>query len=172
VGSGVLLPAARQFVQAFGLSGRVTFHGATSHEIVKQLMRQADIFLQHSVTDPETGDEEGLPVAIQEAMAFALPVISTRHAGIPEAVVEGGTGCLVNEGDVSAMAGDIVTLARDPGLRQRMGTAGWERAKEHFSWERSRDQLLSALGLSAAPSDCGNGKLTQGDVVLPRLMTF
>ena len=60
-------------------------------------MKKAHIFLQHSVTCPITGDEEGVPVAILEAMASGLPVVSTFHAGIPEAVVDGKTGFLVSE---------------------------------------------------------------------------
>ena len=147
IGSGTLLPAARQFVQAFGLSDRVTLHGATSHEVVKHLMGQADIYLQHSITDPETGDEEGLPVAIQEAMATGLPVVSTNHAGIPEAVEDEGTGYLVDEGDTAGMAGKLVVLAQDPDLRRKMGLAGWRRAEEYFSWGKSRRDLLRILGL-------------------------
>lgn len=146
VGTGELLPAARQFVRAFKLSDRVTLHGAQPREVVQRLMRNADFFLQHSMTDPETGDEEGLPVAILEAMANSLPVVSTRHAGIPEAVLEGTTGYLVEEGDCVGMAEWLATLARDPDLRRRLGEAGWRRAKEHFSWERERAELLRILG--------------------------
>ena len=62
-------------------------------------MEAADVLIQHSVVDPATGDEEGLPVAILEGMGCGLPVVATRHAGIPESVVEGETGMLVDEGD-------------------------------------------------------------------------
>ena len=149
VGTGPLLPAVKQFVHALHLEKRVTIHGGQPHLVVKRLMRRADIFLQHSVVDPDSGDEEGLPVAIQEAMACSLPVVSTRHAGIPEAVVDGTTGYLVAEGDTVGMAERIVTLARDADLRRRMGVAGWERAKAQFSWERSRTELLRIFELSA-----------------------
>ena len=59
--------------------------------------------MQHSIT-ASNGDTEGLPVGILEAMATALPVISTRHSGIPEAVEDGITGFLVEEHDVRGMA--------------------------------------------------------------------
>lgn len=149
IGGGDLLPAARQFIHAFKLEDRVILHGGQPREVVDQLMREADIFLQHSMTDPETGDEEGLPVAILEAMAHSLPVVSSRHAGIPEAVQEGFTGYLVEEGDSIAMAEQIVTLAYDPGLRHRLGEAGWRRAKENFSWRKERTELLRVLGLGS-----------------------
>jgi glycosyltransferase involved in cell wall biosynthesis len=110
-------------------------------------MRDADMFLQHSITDPATGDEEGLPVAVLEAMANALPVVATRHAGIPEAVLEGATGYLVDEGDTASMADRIVALARDADRRRNMGRAGWQRAGENFSREKERAALLNILGL-------------------------
>jgi len=149
VGGGPLFPAAVQYVQAFRLTDRVTLHGAQPNEVVRRLMRDADVFLQHSILDPDTGDEEGLPVAVLEAMAFALPVISTRHAGIPEAVQEGETGLLVDEGDCEGMADRLVGLAGDPERRARMGVAGWERAHA-FSWAKERASLLKILGLGAS----------------------
>jgi len=147
VGEGELRPAVRQFVRAFSLEDRVTLHGGLDGEGVQRLMENADIFVQHSITDPDTGDEEGLPVAILEAMAASLPVVATRHAGIPEAVTDGATGCLVTEGDSRAMAERIVELAVDPGARERMGVAGWERAGAEFTWERERESLLKVMAL-------------------------
>jgi colanic acid/amylovoran biosynthesis glycosyltransferase len=146
VGGGALYPAASQFVRAFGLENRVCLHGSQPSDRVKELLLGADVFLQHSVTDPETGDEEGLPVAILEAMAAGLPVVSTRHAGIPEAVVDGESGFLVAEGDLVGMAERIVRLAHDNALRVGLGHAGWRRAQEKFSWERERRGLLDILG--------------------------
>lgn len=148
IGTGELFDAARQFVADHDLGQRVTLHGGQPNTMVQDLMRQADVFLQHSRTDPETGDEEGLPVAILEAMAHGLPVVSTRHAGIPESVLEGKTGYLVDEGEVAGMAHGLVQLANDAGLRYRFGHAGWQRAQQHFTWERERAALLELLGLT------------------------
>jgi glycosyltransferase involved in cell wall biosynthesis len=147
VGEGDLLDEAIQFVHAHELNDKVKLHGGQPNSVVQEFMKNADIFLQHSRTDPVTGDEEGLPVAILEAMANGLPVVSTRHAGIPEAVVEGVTGYLVDEGDVEAMASHIVLLANNYELRAHFGRSGWQRAQRHFSWKNEKTQLFKVLGL-------------------------
>lgn len=147
IGEGRLLSEAKAFVENHDLSRHVTLHGAKEHEFVIKKMKQAEIFIQHSVVDPITGDEEGVPVAILEAMAMGLPVVSTRHAGIPEAVEEDCTGYLVDEGDVEEMGAKILQLAGDIQLRNRMGHAGWLRAKKLFTWDREKERLLDVLGL-------------------------
>jgi colanic acid/amylovoran biosynthesis glycosyltransferase len=147
IGDGELLPAAQEFIRTFNLQDRVTMHGGQLAEVVQQFLKKADIFLQHSIKDLQTGDEEGLPVIILEAMAQSLPVISTRHAAIPEAVLEGRTGYLVDEGDSIGMSEYILKLAQNADLRRQLGKAGWERARDHFSWDKGRAKLLSILGL-------------------------
>jgi glycosyltransferase involved in cell wall biosynthesis len=147
IGSGPLQPAVEQFIAAFGLHDRVTLHSWRSNAEVRELMRSASLFLQHSMTDPHTGDQEGLPLAILEAMAEGLPVISTIHAGIPEAVIDGETGFLVNEGDSPGMADRIVWMAAHAALRSRFGAAAHARARAMFTWARERSELLTVLGL-------------------------
>ena len=124
--------------------------GAQPHGFVLAALTSADIFCQHSVVDPQTGDEEGVPVAILEAMAHAVPVVTTRHAGIPEAVVDGVTGYLVDEGNVNAMAERIAALATEPDLRRRLGSAGRARVQAGFSWPAEREALVDTLHLDAA----------------------
>ncbi|HAC62861.1 MAG TPA: hypothetical protein DCF68_04825 [Cyanothece sp. UBA12306] len=148
IGAGELLPAVRQFIEALGLADQVTLHGGQPNDIVHQLMKEADIFIQHSILDQDSGDEEGLPVAILEAMGFTLPVVSTRHAGIPESVLEEETGFLVDEGDCQGMAQKIINLAQNHDLRIQMGLAGWQRAKECFSWELEKKRLLEVMNLT------------------------
>ena len=147
VGSGELFPAATEFVHSYNLGEYVRLHGSQAHDVVKQLMCSADIFLQHSRTDPVTGDQEMMPVGILEAMAYNLPVVATRHAGIPESVREGVTGFLIDEGDTVGMSALIGKLAGDRDLRERLGSAGRERALRRFSWSHERAILLSLLNL-------------------------
>ena len=75
---------------------------------------------------------EGLPVAILEAMSYGLPVVSTSVGGIPEAVVDGETGFLIEPGDVKALAQRVVFLLDDAELRMKMGTNARQRALEKF----------------------------------------
>ena len=148
VGGGELFAMAAHYLRAWKLENCVTLHGVKPSSSVAEVMNRADIFLQHSATDPTNGDQEGLPVAILEAMAKGLPVVSTRHAGIPEEVLEEETGILVDEGDVEGMAAAIVRLADDPGLRNRMGVAGHRRALEQFTWQRNRDELHTVMQIA------------------------
>lgn len=147
IGDGPLLQAAEEYVRRNDLTGRVNLLGPRPHAAVVAAMRDADIFVQHSIMDPATGDEEGLPVSILEAMANGLPVVSTRHAGIPEAVLENVTGLLVDEGDAAAMGEHLLTCAVDAAVRSELGAAGWRRAADVFSWERERALLSDLLGL-------------------------
>ena len=123
---------------------RIVFHGSKSQDFVKERVRAADIFALHSVTAPN-GDEEGLPVAILEAMAQGLPILSTNHAGIPEAVTDGVHGYLVNERDTETMFERMLELAQNPDLRLRMGTAARERAASSFSSTSEIERLRSVL---------------------------
>jgi colanic acid/amylovoran biosynthesis glycosyltransferase len=152
IGHGELLSAASCFVRDAGLGAAVSLLGFQPPPVVRQKMMEADVFVQHSVVDPATGDEEGLPVAILEAMSCRLPVVSTRHAGIPEAVIEGQTGLLVDEGNIEGMAERIISLADNDTMRRSMGDAAWQRAKDLFTWESERASLLRLLKLDTEQS--------------------
>jgi len=106
LGDGPLLQDCRQLASDLGVGARISFRGAQNHSEVRRAIRSAEVFLQHSVTSAK-GDAEGLPTAIQEAMACGTVVLSTRHAGIPEAVIEGQSGLLVDEHDEDGFARNI-----------------------------------------------------------------
>lgn len=146
IGDGPLFEEARAFVKAHDLAGSVELAGARPSSDVKESLANSDVFVQHSVVDPESGDEEGLPVAILEALAHGLPVVATRHAGIPEAVLDGRNGYLVEEGDASGMGERLAALASDPTERRRMGLAGWDLALEKFTLEREIAGLRRMIG--------------------------
>lgn len=148
VGNGPLYEQAARFVFEWGLGGHIRLHGRQPNSFVQGLLRECDIFLQHSITDPVTGDQEGLPVAILEAMAMALPVLATQHAGIPEAVIHGESGLLVEEGDSTEMASALLQLAANPSLRKDFGLFGWRLARENYTWDLERHRLLATMGIS------------------------
>lgn len=150
IGSGEMLDAVVQLVQAFRLDAAVKLYGNQPPAVVHAFMRQCDVLVQHSVVSPSNGDEEGLPVVVLEAMAAGLPVISTLHAGIPEAVVDRVTGHLVEERDSEGMAQRMLALAGDYATRTAMGRKGRDRAETAFTWERERRDLLEAMQIPVA----------------------
>ncbi|MEL7305162.1 MAG: glycosyltransferase family 4 protein [Myxococcota bacterium] len=125
--------------------------GALEHERVLGLMSESWVFAQHSVTSV-TGDREGLPVAIMEAMALGLPVVATAHSGIPEAVESGVTGWLANEYDFDGMARHLIALLRDEGLRSAMGERGQERARSRFNRDVRIAEVTAVLESAASGS--------------------
>jgi glycosyltransferase involved in cell wall biosynthesis len=136
IGEGPLRPACEQIAQAVGVGHAVTFLGGQSHQVVAEEMRRARAFLQHSIQASD-GDSEGTPVAILEAQASGLPVIATRHAGIPDVVLDSRTGFLLAEGDVSGMAEKIERLGQDGDLATELGAAGRSHVLQCFTMERS-----------------------------------
>jgi glycosyltransferase involved in cell wall biosynthesis len=111
-----------------GVADRVRFLGAAGHQEKMTAFTEADIFLL-----PSYG--EGQPLAILEAMAAGLPVISTPVGSIAE-VIGADNGLLVAPGDVEALAGAMRRLAADPELRAKMSAANLEAARERFDARR------------------------------------
>jgi len=130
-GGGELFEACVILVKALGLEDRVEFKGVLSHERVALEMQHARAFVQHSVTTPENNDMEGKPVAVAEAMASGLPVVSTRHSGIVELVEDEVTGLLVDEFDVEAMAAAMIRLAQDDALVTQLGRDASAAIRQH-----------------------------------------
>ena len=95
------------------------------HDDVPGLLADGDVFVLSSRS-------EGMPMSILEAMAAGLPVVASRVGGVPELVVDGETGILVDPGDAGALARALERLLGDPGLRQRLGSAGRERVDREF----------------------------------------
>jgi len=139
-GHGELLEACQTLVLALGMDKNVQFLGALRHEQLVPLFERACCFVQHSV-QPTYGDAEGTPVAILEAGAAGLPVVSTRHAGIQDAVVDGKTGFLVEERDIDGMADAMIRLLKDKELCRAMG----EKAREHIRTNYNIDRHLSYI---------------------------
>ena len=102
-GDGPQLPACRQLVRTLGLNDHIDFLGAVPNDTVPMWLARAHAYVHHAQT-AASGATEGLPIALLEAMAMELPIVSTQHAGIPEVVVSGSNGLLVTPGDVSAFA--------------------------------------------------------------------
>ncbi|UCD99282.1 MAG: glycosyltransferase [Chloroflexota bacterium] len=159
IGDGPLLEACIQLVHAISIDHAVTFTGSRSHAEVAELMRNARVFIQHSIQTSD-GDSEGTPVAVIEASATGLPVVATKHAGIQDVVIDGQTGLLIPEGDLLGMAKQMELLCREPSIAGKLGKAGRERVEQEYAIESSISGLWNIISKSIeSPSgiqDSGN----------------
>lgn len=145
-GQGVLLETCVTMANALRIEHAVEFPGVLAHDRVAGAMRASRAFVQHSVIT-SYGDREGTPLAVLEAMASALPVIATRHAGIADVVRDGHSGLLLDERDVEAMARHMVALARDPMRARALGLAGRAHVLAHH---RVEERIAALRALLAA----------------------
>jgi colanic acid/amylovoran biosynthesis glycosyltransferase len=127
-------------VKELALEDQVQFHGWKSPEEVKQLMQLCDLFILNSRIALD-GDSEGLPVGLLEAMAMGMPVISTRHAGIPLAIDDGVNGILVSEHDTDALTQAIKVLLTNEEKRHSIAVAARKKIEERFTIQQMHEKL-------------------------------
>lgn len=124
------------------LGSHVHWHGAASSEEVRDQLRRAHAFLLPSLA-------EGMSNAALEAMACALPVVSSRCGGMPEAIEDGRDGLLVPLRDPAALAAAVGRLMDDPVLARRLGAAARQRVEREFGLdlhvEKFRRLCLDAM---------------------------
>ena len=109
------------------------------------MLERADVFLLPSITGTD-GDMEGIPVALMEAMAVGIPVVSTVHSGIPELVESGKTGWLVPENDAQALAERLAALTHiDSGELKPIVLRAREKIESEFNQSVINTQLSSLL---------------------------
>lgn len=144
IGDGDLRGAAEARVRDLGLGDRVVFHGLKDHAFVRDAISRAQVFLQHSVTDAD-GNTEGLPTSIQEAMACGTVVVSTRHAGIPEAITDGVNGRLVAEHDAAGFAQALREVVADPAAAARMAAEARSVAEARFDYRKLHARLEALI---------------------------
>jgi colanic acid/amylovoran biosynthesis glycosyltransferase len=142
-GDGPLGEGLRGLARELGVADRVSFTGWASPDEVARAMHEADVLVMPSVTAAD-GDMEGLPVVLSEAMATGLPVIGTRHSGIPEAVRDGENGRVVPERDVAALASALVEFS-DPAVRAALAARSRAIAEAEFDGSRLAPRLASLL---------------------------
>jgi len=143
VGQGPLFEETKALITKLGLNKSITLTGVLKTVQVKELMQQSRCFVQHSVT-AANGDKEGTPVTILEAGSSGLAIVSTLHAGIKEAVINGETGYLVNEYDVEAMAYYMIKIADDVKLASALGVKEAAYIRENYEM---KDRIITLTGL-------------------------
>jgi len=144
VGDGPLLETCTQMSKALNIRNSIEFTGPLKHDKVAMLMQKSRAFVQHSVT-PGSGDSEGTPVSLLEACASGLPIISTRHAGIKDIIIENEFGFLVDEFDTQQMEKHMITLAQQPELALSLGKNARNHILNHLTMEISINNLWKII---------------------------
>lgn len=127
---------------------RVSFLGVRPSAEALRIVRASDVFARISWTD-------SMCYAVLEAMAMGIPVLASDVGGLPEAVQAEVTGWLAPPGDTQSLARAVTALARDAGLRRRMGAAGRQRAAQEFGEKRMLDEYEAAFRFAVGIAPAG-----------------
>ncbi len=152
LGDGPERASLEALAARLGIADWVAFPGFMPNAILMQRLPEYDLFLHPSRTTAE-GDREGIPNALLEAMGQGIPVVSTRHSGIPEAITHRENGLLIERAGPEQLATEIDILLRDPDTYRRLSQGAYRRIKEEFSTESCIQSLEAsyreAITLSA-----------------------
>src|SRR6266513_1850569 len=141
-GKGPLQPELAMLADGLGILSDVHFVGFLSQARLLELYASSHVFLHPSEISANQ-DQEGVPNSVLEAMATGLPVVATRHGGIPEAVEDGRTGFLVAEEDHVGLANAMQLITRSPARLRQMGERTHAAVVERFGQDAQIDQLES-----------------------------
>jgi colanic acid/amylovoran biosynthesis glycosyltransferase len=150
-GEGPLLEPLKQKTMALRIADCVRFTGFLEQDALREIMHRSHIFI-HPSRQTGSGDREGIPNAMLEAMACGLPVVSTHHGGIPEAVTHEKSGLLVEEDDIQALTAALERITTQQGLMEQLSAGAREEVVTKFSPQSQTRQLEEtyALALSSA----------------------
>jgi colanic acid/amylovoran biosynthesis glycosyltransferase len=140
VGEGPMRSALERLVAECGLADRVALVGAAPGDRVRELMLDSDLLVVPSRI-AASGDEEGIPNVLKEAMALGLPVLASRHAGIPELVEHGVNGWLADEGSPASLAEALLEACRGVDRWPALALAARARIERDFDAEALADEL-------------------------------
>jgi glycosyltransferase involved in cell wall biosynthesis len=132
LGSGEEEIALKKYADELEINDQIYWAGSVSEPAP---------YLKQSRVGCLSSDSEGLPNAVVEYMAAGLPVVATAVGGIPEVLVDGETGFLVDKGDADSLARHIIDLLNNPERRATMGAAGRQRVEQHFSLDTQMQAL-------------------------------
>jgi glycosyltransferase involved in cell wall biosynthesis len=144
VGDGPELVRLEALALALSLRGRVRFLGSLTHAELPAIYARADLVVVPSVED-ETGDRDGLPNVLLEAMASGRPVVASDVGAIGSAIEHRVTGVLLRPGSVSELVDGLSRLASDPALREGLARAARQRVEERFTLSSCADRLERIL---------------------------
>jgi glycosyltransferase involved in cell wall biosynthesis len=141
IGAGPEEPALRSLIEGRGLGQIVELAGARPQDAVRAALYRASIVALPSVVTA-SGDRDGIPVSLMEAMAAGTPVVSTPVSGIPELIDAGREGLLVPERDPAALAASLARLLDDPKLGSTLARAARAKVEREFDATREAHKLL------------------------------
>jgi len=137
VGEGDLRPALEAQIARYGLGGRIRLAGYQDRASVLSILRGSDIFVMPS-------RQEGTPIALLEAGAMGLPILTTTSGGIPELVEDGEQALLVPPKDPQALAGKLLQLLENPPLRATLGAKAREQVHARFGIQAQAEATRQA----------------------------
>src|SRR5437870_6418255 len=144
VGEGSYRAQLEQLAHDLGVRDRVVFAGALAEDL-PDIYALSDVFVMPSREQIEECDVEGFGLAFLEASACAKPVVGGRSGGIPDAIVDGGTGLLVNPHDPEDIANALARLLTNNHLAIRLGQEGRSWVIKYFNWARVADRVEGIL---------------------------
>lgn len=139
-GDGTLLDDLRTRAVRAGVEQRVSFLGDRSQDDVSELFASADVIATPSVRD-ESGNVDGLPNVVMEALASGTPLVTTIAGGIGAVVEDEATALVVPEKDSATLAAALNRVLADADLRARLGTAARTLVQSRFGWLRTAEQF-------------------------------
>lgn len=149
LGGGWMRERLEAQIEEADIGDRVVLRGHVRHPETLDLLARASVATLAPVTSAIEG-EDGIPVALIEALARGTAVVSTRISGIPELVIDGETGLVVPPNDVAALADALRSVLDDPVLARRLGDAGRARVAAEYDpgecFGRAADLLADAAG--------------------------
>ncbi|MFC1517252.1 glycosyltransferase [Candidatus Margulisiibacteriota bacterium] len=140
IGQGPLENNLKKFVKKLRIEKHIKFLGDKPQDFVLKTINSADLLLAPYVI-AKNGDREGIPNILKEALACGLPVISTKHAGVPEIIKDEVTGFLVNEKAVIMLSRKIEELCKDEELVKKFAHKGRELVEKQFNLEKQNAKL-------------------------------
>jgi colanic acid/amylovoran biosynthesis glycosyltransferase len=140
VGDGPQKALVEKLVEQYHLQTAFELPGAVFQEHLKAYLNRADVFVLPCIT-ASSGDVDGIPVSLMEAMAMEIATVSTYVSGIPELIEDGESGLLVRERDPEALADALQRLLGDKELRTRLGKNGRRKVVEEFNIHKSAADL-------------------------------
>lgn len=142
-GGGDLETDLRARAAARGIGDRVRFAGVLAQDEVAEHLSAADVIVVPSVRDA-SGNVDGLPNVVMEALASGTPLVATTAGGIPAVVTDGSTGLLVPERDGEALARAVSLLLDSAALRARIGSTARDEVVRLRSWDRVAERFEAA----------------------------